>query len=194
MLLRAQILAIELDPTLDLLVHLPRQADAARRGDPFQSSRHIDAVAIDADLVTHDVALVDTDPKLHSAARIDRRVALQHRLLNGHRTIDRVQHTGKFGKDAIAGGINDSAAEACDHGQNDALVALEVADGRFLVRPHQAAVASDVGSQNGGELTLNPRGRFGHFCSNARVKRFHHNRRARFDQRSQVASSFSLTE
>src|SRR5256885_16732510 len=94
-LLRAQVLAAEVDPPLDLLVHLPGQADAAGFGNSLQSGRHVDAVAINAGLVTHDVALIDADPKLHSAARIDRDVALQHRFLNSDRAIDRVQHAGK---------------------------------------------------------------------------------------------------
>ena len=81
-------------------------------------------------------------------------VAGRHDGLDLDRALGRVDHARELGQDAVARGVDDAAAVAADQRQDHRLVPLEVADRRGLVLAHEAAVAGDVGGQNGGEPSL----------------------------------------
>ena len=110
--------------SLNFVVHLARDADAARLRDALQPCGDVDAIAVDTGLVEDDIALVDADAELHAPSRIDGSVALGHCLLDRHRALDRIQDAGELGQDAVACRVDDAAAVLADHRQDDAWCAL----------------------------------------------------------------------
>ena len=129
-------------------------ANTARFRDALEPGRDVDAVAVDAGLVVDDVAQVDADAELHAARLGHPLVARRHDGLDLDPALSRVDYARELGQDAIPRGVDDAAAVAADQRQDRRLVPLEVADRRGLVLSHEAAVAGDVGGENGGEPAL----------------------------------------
>jgi hypothetical protein len=127
-------------------------------GDLLKPRRDVDAVAVDPGLVVDHVAQIDADAKEHAPRRGHVRIACSHDRLNLHRALCRADRARELGEDAVARRVDDAAAVLADQRQDHGLVTLEVADGRRLVLPHEPAVTGDVGSQDGGEPTLDGRG------------------------------------
>src|SRR6516164_10948566 len=119
--LKAQVTVAQRQSTIDLLVRLARQADAAWRGKVFQPRSNIDTVAINAGFVVDYIADIDSNPVLHAAFWLDCRIALCHRGLNCNRTFDGIHNTGELGKNAITSRINDAPAELADHWKHNCL-------------------------------------------------------------------------
>ena len=162
---RAERLEIRLEGPAHLVEHLTGDADATGLRDAFEPGRDVDAVAVDPGLVVDDVAQVDADAEEHAARFGHPLVARRHDGLDLDRALGRVDHAGELGQDAVAGGIDDPTAVTADQGQNHGLMPLEITDRRRLVLPHEAAVAGDVGGEDGGEPALDRgRGIVVHVC------------------------------
>jgi hypothetical protein len=82
---------------VDLVEHLPRDADAAGLGHALESRRYVDAVAVDPALIVDDIAQVDADAEEHAARLGHVRVARGHDGLDLDRALSRTDHARKFG-------------------------------------------------------------------------------------------------
>jgi hypothetical protein len=152
--LLAQILITKRQLVLDLVVDGPRNADAPRLRQPFQSGRDVDPIAIDLLSLHHHIAHVNADAKLHLACGGQLSVSRFERALNRDRTLHGIDRTGELGQEIIPGRVHHSAAVLRDEGSHHLAVSSEGADRRFLILPHEAAVAFDIGAENGGELAF----------------------------------------
>ena len=65
----AQILVAQRQLVLDMVIHRPRDADAARLGQAFQSCGNVDPVPVEPLALDNHIAHVDADAKLHLARR-----------------------------------------------------------------------------------------------------------------------------
>src|SRR5690242_4147182 len=108
------LLAEVLEGNVELVAHLvaydAADADAARRGEAFESRRDIDAVAVDVVLVADDVAQIDPDPKLDAFRGRHFRVPLGHGLLRLHRAAHRLDDARKLDQHTVPRGLDDAAA------------------------------------------------------------------------------------
>src|SRR5206468_1119704 len=95
---------------------------------------------------------VDTDAKLHLPGGRQVRVPELQLLLDLDRALHCVQHAGKFGQQVIAGGVHHSAAMPLDEGGHNRAVGGQGTDSCYLVLTHEAAIAFDIGTENGREL------------------------------------------
>jgi hypothetical protein len=138
-----------------LFAHRPRDADAARFGQVFEPRRDVHGVAIEVLAVDDHVAEVDPDTEMDAPVVRNIGVALDHALLHLDRPTHRFDRAGKLNEDAVAGRLDDAAAAPGDAGVDQIAPArLEPSEGAFLVRPHQARVAGDVGGDHRGELAF----------------------------------------
>jgi hypothetical protein len=71
-----------------------------------------------------------------------------------HLAANGVHHTGKFGQDAAPPGGDDASLMLLNMSGYHFQVGLQGADGPFLILPHEAAVALDIGAQDGGEFAF----------------------------------------
>jgi hypothetical protein len=85
-------------------------------------------------------------------------VALDQPLLHCDGAAHRLDRTGKFDQEAVASGLDDAAAMLGNAGIDQIAPArLEPGERSFLVRPHKAGVASDIGSDDRSELAFGMR-------------------------------------
>ena len=147
----AKIIDRKIEPGSYLAISVFGEADTVRLRDAFQPRSDVDAVAIDAAFIVDDIADIDANAELHAPFWLNRSVALCHFGLDSDRASDRVHHAGKFGENAIAGGVDDAPAEFANHWKHHCLMPLEVTHRARLVRAHQRAITGDVRGQDGGE-------------------------------------------
>jgi hypothetical protein len=84
-------------------------ANSARLGDPFQSGRDIDPIAVDVAFLNDDVAQIDAHTK-HDLLLLRRpQIALSHPSLHGNRASDSLYDARELDQDAVAGGFDDAA-------------------------------------------------------------------------------------
>jgi len=107
----------------------------------------IEVVALD-----DHVAEVDADAQFDAVVRGDTRVPPGYRLLHRDRTAHRIDDTGKFHQQTVAGGLDDAAAVLGDF-RIDELAAqrLEAFERAFLVRAHQPRIPRHIGGEDRGE-------------------------------------------
>ena len=149
-LLLAHVADIERELALDLLVGVVGKADAAGLGQRLHASRNVDAVAVDVALIDDDVADVDADAELDPAIFGNVGVALGHGALDFHRAAHGIDRARKFDQRAVTRRLDDAAAMLRNLGIDEfASVRLERCERAFLVDAHQAAVASDIGREDG---------------------------------------------
>jgi len=78
-------------------------------------------------------------------------VTLDHVVLNLYGTACCVDSACELDQDAIASPLDDATAMICDlRFQELAPMSIKPRQRSFLVGPHQAAIASDIGSKDGG--------------------------------------------
>ena len=77
----------------------------------MQPGGDVDAVAEEVLLLGHDIAEVHADAILNAPVRRNRRVALAHTLLQGHRHPHGLDRARELDEQAIAGGVRNPAAE-----------------------------------------------------------------------------------
>ena len=138
-----------------MIVDRARDADAAGPGDAFEPGGDVDAIAIDIVALEHHVADIDADAQLEAlvggnSARLLGEGPLQ-RDSAGHR----VEGAGELGEEPVAGGLDDAPAMRGDAGvEHRGLQRLEAGQRALLVSAHEAAVADQIGSQDGCEPSL----------------------------------------
>ena len=85
-----------------------RDRYAARRGDALQSRGDIDAIAKNIVTFDNDVANVHADAELNAAFLRQSAVSIANAALNLGSACDRVDDTGKFHQQAVAGEFDDA--------------------------------------------------------------------------------------
>ncbi len=142
---------VELEARADGVVDRAGDADAARLGQALQARGDVDAVAVDVAAVLDDVAEVDADAEGDAPALGQRGVARAELGLHGHRRGERVDDGVEARQHGVAGGVHHAPAVPGDGGVDDVEVGGQGAVGGVLVLARQAAVAGDVGVEDGGE-------------------------------------------
>ena len=150
----AEIADRKIEPRSHLPVGVLGQADRAGRGDPFQSSGDIDAVAhqIAVGLLDH-VAEMDADPKLDAAVGRHARIALDHRVLNFDRAAHGVHHAAELDQRTVAGAFDDAPIVDRD-GRIDQIAAQrpQSSERPILVVAGKPTETDHVGGQDRREL------------------------------------------
>jgi len=95
---------------------------------------------------------VDADSKPHLLTGRAIRILLGYGVLHRDRTLHGIDSAGEIGDEAIARCVEDPASVRGYQGIDDAPVGRERAKGSYLVQPHQAAVAFDIGCEDRGKL------------------------------------------
>jgi len=151
-----------------LVAHRSRQRHATGMRQRLQARRHVHALAVDVVALDDDVAQIDPDA-----------IADAHPL--GHFGVPRGdgvldfdgachgRHDGsEFHQRAVAHQFHDAPAVLGHLGIEDgAAVGLEPLERSRLVALHHAAVANDIGGQNGGQFALHA-GNLGRVCAQFR--------------------------
>jgi len=99
---------------LDEGKNAPGNADAARRGYSFQPSRDVDTVAIEVVGIDENIADIDADAEIHSAAFVRLSIADAQFLLDRNCTAHRFYRLAEFSEYAISGGVEDATIVARD--------------------------------------------------------------------------------
>src|SRR5215813_7879533 len=115
---------------------------------------NIDPIAVDPFSLDHYIAQVEADAKLHLAVVRQVRVFGFQFLLDLHRTTHGIDHTGKLGQQVIAGRVHHPAAMLLNKRGHDLPVGSQGADGGFFILTHETAIAFDISTEDGGELTF----------------------------------------
>src|SRR5271165_6987004 len=108
--LLAPVLEGKVEPTRGILLHARRDADAAWLSQAFEPSRDVDPIADDVAILDEDIADIDADAELDATIRGQRRIAFRHCGLHLGRAARRVDDAGELGQEAVAGGVDDTAA------------------------------------------------------------------------------------
>ena len=155
-LLLAGILKGDIEPALSVFLYPPRNANAARFRQCFETRRHVHPVAMDAAaVVDNDVAKVDPDSEFDPRLAGHLSIPLDHSALDVNSATQRVDNTRKQHEQAIAGGPHNSAAEFLDFGNNQSVVEVfQVGVRALVIGAYQPAVADDVGYKNGHQTPL----------------------------------------
>ena len=134
-----------------LIPHHPADADAARFRQGFKARRDVDAVAEDVVLVDNDVAEIDADAEIYAPLGWHAGVARGHLALHLDRASNRIDHARKLAEQTVARRVDNAAAMLLDLGVGYlSPQRLQRSERAFLIRPHQARVARDIGRQNRG--------------------------------------------
>src|SRR6516162_4850168 len=148
----AHVLEGEIKLTRGILLHARGDTDAAGLGRCFEPCSDVDTVAKDVAVLDHNVAHIDTDPKLDSLVRRYRRVALGHAGLQLGCTAQRIYHTAELDEEAVTRCLDEPAVMSGDlRIEQLSLYRLEPLEGTALVHPDQARVTCHIGSEDGGE-------------------------------------------
>ena len=154
----AHVLEAQGEPVTDVVADRPGDHDAAGLGQGFEAGRDIDAVAEDVAAFDDDVADVDADPKDDVPLGRQAGVARLGAALDLEPATHRLNDARELGEEAVAGLLNERAAARADRRRNDlALQRGKAPVGALLVAAHEAAVARDVGGEDGGQLALHVR-------------------------------------
>jgi hypothetical protein len=156
--LLAQIVEPEIEFVADLIVDDSRHTNPARFGNSLQSCRDIDAIAVDVVVLRDDdVAEIDADPEYDPLVFRGRDVALDHPALHRNGAGHGLNHAREFDEDAIAGRLDDPALVLGNLRVDQfATMSSEPREGASLVESHEAAVADDIGGENGRESAFDP--------------------------------------
>ena len=105
---------------------------------------------------------MDSDSKFDALLRRDCGVALDHLALDLYRAAHRVDDAAEGNQQSVAGGLDDRAAVRLDQAVDGvAAMDLQPAVSAFFIVAHEAAVAGDIGGENGREATVGSRFRHG---------------------------------
>ena len=137
---------------LHVVVSLLREPDAARLGQLLQPRRDVDALAVPVLALDDDIAEVDADPHVDAAVLAHPVVALGHPALQVDGARHRVDDAAELGQKAVAHQLEDAAVVLLDRRLEQLpAVRSEPLKRAGFVLLHEAAVADDVGGENGGE-------------------------------------------
>jgi hypothetical protein len=143
--------------SLHLVAHDRRDSDASDRRKCLQPRRDIHPVAIDVVAVDDDIAQIDADAVANALVFGLVGFAPRRFILDGECTSDRLDHTRKLRKDAVADKFENTAAMRLHLGFEDrGAIAHEARQRAGLVGLHQPTVAGHVGRQDRGQFALHP--------------------------------------
>ena len=129
--------------------------DAARLGQRLHAVGDVDAVAVDVVALDDDVAEIDADAEIEPLLGRHGGVALRLLLLHLDGAAHGVDDAGELDQQAVAHGLDQPPVMGGDLRLEDLLqVGLEAGARALLVDLAQAAIADDIGDQDGGEPTL----------------------------------------
>src|SRR5262249_50694933 len=130
------------------------EANAPGVGQALQARGDVDPVTVDLLPIDHHVAQVDADAKLHAALGWQTHILCLQRGLNDHRALHGLDHAGKHRPHTIHRRAHDAATVLHDEGIHDPAVSIQGTQRTFLVCAHEAAVAFNIGAEDGGELAF----------------------------------------
>jgi len=82
----------------------------------------------------------------------DSSIAVGHRALQLDRAADRINDTGKFDQQSVAGGLDEAAAMLLELRIDElAVKGFEAVERTLLIRSHQTRVACHIGGEDRGE-------------------------------------------
>jgi hypothetical protein len=146
--LLAQVFKDHAAPMTQVIVHSPGDADLAALDQPVEPSGNVHAVSENVVVLDHDIADIDTDAKAHPPPFGLAFICLLKRRLDLDCTPNCVEHAGKFGEHAIAGGVRDPASILSNELVDDGPAGRQRVHRRLFVTVHQAAVALDIGGKD----------------------------------------------
>ena len=136
----------------DMVANRARNANLAGLRQRFQSSRDIDAVAVNITPVPDDVAEVDPHTELDAPRLGDVSVSLGHRLLHLDRAAHRIDDAGELDQEPVAGGFDDAASVLLDlRIAQLAADRLHFSKRALLVVTHQPRISRHIGGEDSGE-------------------------------------------
>src|SRR5262249_41875825 len=132
--------------------------DAARLSEPLKPVGDVHAVAVNVIALDDHVAKVDADAEVHTAIGRHARHAFGLDALDLDRAVQRLDHARKLDQQPVAHGLDQPAAMLGDFRfEHFAQIGPEMGACSYLVGLAEAAVADDVGDQDGGEPALHDR-------------------------------------
>ncbi len=102
----------------------------------------------------HDVPDIDPNAKLHLTLRSKRSVRLCQGLLNGDRAMHGINDAGELCEHAVTRAPSDVPPSFSDEAVDNRAMRGQRGERRFLILVHEAAVALDIGRENGSKLAL----------------------------------------
>ncbi len=156
--LRADIGELHRQLVGNLFMHRARNADAADLGETLETRRDIDPIAKQVAIALHHVADGDADAKAHLTARGVRHIPGAQAFLDIDRASHRLDGTWKFGKNGVAGGIEDAAAISGDEVVGHLPIGCETPQRLLFVLGNQPGVAGNIGRKNRRDLALHKAG------------------------------------
>jgi hypothetical protein len=140
------------------LVGIVGNADCAGAGQRLYTGGDIHPIAVNVALVDDDVTDVDTDAEFDPTIFRNVGVAFSQSTLDFYSAAHSIDCARKFDQNAITGGFDDAAPMLRNLGINEfATAGLECGESAFLVNAHQAAVTSDISSEDGSQTPFDPR-------------------------------------
>jgi hypothetical protein len=131
---------------------------AARLGDSFEPGRNVHAIAKNVVVFDYDVADVNSDAKFKPFTQRYGNITLGYAALNVHCAVDGVNDTGKLDQKSVAGRLNYPSAKLSNLGiEKFTAVGPERRERALLVGTHQAAVARNIGRQDGRQPSFDTR-------------------------------------
>src|SRR5437870_6744916 len=135
-----------------------RHADTTRLSKLLQARRYVDTVAEDVPILDDDLADVDADTKVDALFRENTGIALGHATLHVDRAAHRVDHTGEFQQQTIAGGLDDPAVVLCNLRVDELPpVSLQSRQGGAVVAAHEKGITHHIGRDDRRKSSVVPR-------------------------------------
>jgi hypothetical protein len=131
-------------------------ANSARFGSALQPSGSIDAVAKKVAALDHDVADMNTDPKVDLPVGRQSCIGSRKSGLCLDCALYGVYGTTEFGQYTVPSGIGNSTPVGADQAIKDNSPLGQIPECADLVGPHQTAVAGDVSRQYSCKSPLHP--------------------------------------
>src|SRR5262249_38138841 len=121
----------------------------------LQSSRNVDLVAIEVAPVDNHIAQVDPDAEFYPLLRRNIGIAFAHALLDLNRASHRIHDARKLNEDTITSRLHYATAILLVLGVDQlTAIFLEAGERAGLIRTHQPAITSNIGSQYSGEFAF----------------------------------------
>ena len=149
----AELLRVELDLVEHEIVHVLREADAARPGQGLKAGRYVDALAEGVVLVEVDVAEVDADPHEEGQTGILLIVLVQP-VLNLHGALEGLDRILEIEEESVADSLDDFAVMAFGDARDEVVVVVEELQRSRLVVLHHAGESGDVRVHYGREAVV----------------------------------------
>ena len=155
--LLSQVLEAEAGKVADAVADTAAHADATRVGQGLEPCSHVHAVTEDVAVLDHDVADIDADAEQHPARLRQLVVGRGDLPLDLYGTADGIDDASELSEHAVACGIGNPAVEADDQLVGDRPMRRQRGESRLLVERHQAAVAFDIGCEDGDQPAIEGR-------------------------------------